>query len=76
MHMIQLKGKETYMLQRIDDIMLGRAKIDYSRLMMQLDSSTGKYEDAGEQSRGFKGATASLERGTTRWVLKGMGFSA
>ena len=26
--------------------------------------------------RGFKGATASLEKGTTRWVLKGMGFSA
>jgi hypothetical protein len=41
---------------RIDAIMLGKADIDYERLMMQLDSATGAYEDAGEQSRGFKGA--------------------
>ena len=41
---------------RIDAIMLGKAELDYDRLMMQLDSTTGAYEDAGEQSRGFKGA--------------------
>jgi phytanoyl-CoA hydroxylase len=41
---------------RIDAIMLGKADLDYDRLMMQLDSTTGAYEDAGEQSRGFKGA--------------------
>ena len=35
--------------------MLGKAHIDYSRLLMQLDSETGKYEDAGEQSKGHKG---------------------
>jgi phytanoyl-CoA hydroxylase len=47
---------------RIDDIMLGRARIDYSRIMMQLDSTTGAYEDAGEQSRGHKGATLNYRK--------------
>ena len=42
---------------RIDDIMLGRAAVDYDRLLMQLDSETGRYEELGEQTRGFKGAT-------------------
>lgn len=41
---------------RIDEIMLGKAKLDYDKLMMQLDSTTGAYEDAGAQSMGFKGA--------------------
>ncbi len=41
---------------RIDAIMLGEANLDYSRLMMQLDSQSGNYNDAGEQSLGFKGA--------------------
>lgn len=41
--------------QRIDDIMLGRAPVNYDRMLMQLDSETGKYEDAGVQSYGFKG---------------------
>ncbi len=41
--------------ERIDAIMLGKADIDYNRLLMQLDSATGAYEDAGEQSLGFKG---------------------
>jgi hypothetical protein len=44
------------MRTRIDDIMLGKAPVDYSRMLMQLDSETGKYEDAGPQSRGHKGA--------------------
>ncbi len=47
---------------RIDDIMLGKATLDYSRLMMQLDSETGKYNDAGEQSRGHKGATLNYRK--------------
>ena len=42
--------------ERIDAIMLGQADIDYDRLLMQLDSATGAYEDAGEQSLGFKGS--------------------
>lgn len=48
--------------QRIDDIMLGKAKVDYSKLLMQLDSETGKYEDAGVQSRGHKGATLNYRK--------------
>jgi Phytanoyl-CoA dioxygenase (PhyH) len=47
---------------RIDDIMMGRASIDYSRILMQLDSETGKYEDAGEQSMGFKGASPNYRK--------------
>jgi phytanoyl-CoA hydroxylase len=47
---------------RIDDIMLGRAPVDYDRLLMQLDSTTGKYGDAGEQSLGFKGSTLAYRK--------------
>jgi hypothetical protein len=47
---------------RIDDIMLGRADVDYSRLLMQLDSTTGEYKDAPEQSSGFKGATLAYRK--------------
>lgn len=47
---------------RINDIMLGKAAIDYSKLLMQLDSETGKYEDAGEQSKGHKGATLNYRK--------------
>lgn len=48
--------------QRIDDIMLGRAEIDYDRIMMQLDSSSGAYGDAGPQSLGHKGATLDYRK--------------
>ena len=48
--------------KRIDQIMLGEAPLDYNRLMMQLDSETGKYEDAGVQSRGHKGATLGYRK--------------
>ena len=46
--------KLTSMKTRINDIMLGKDDIgvDYSKLMMQLDSSTGNYEDIGEQTLG------------------------
>jgi phytanoyl-CoA hydroxylase len=47
---------------RIDDIMMGRAAIDYSRLLMQLDSEDGKYENAGAQSKGHKGATLNYRK--------------
>lgn len=50
------------LLQRIDDIMLGKAEVDYSRLMMQLDSVTGKYEDIGDQTMGHKGATLGYRK--------------
>ena len=41
--------------QRIDDIMLDACaeRPPYEQMMMQLDSSTGDYADAGEQTLGF-----------------------
>jgi len=48
--------------QRIDDIMLGTARVDYDRMLMQLDSDSGKYEEAGAQTRGFKGATVNYRK--------------
>jgi hypothetical protein len=48
--------------QRIDDIMLGKASVDYDKLLMQLDSTTGAYSDAGVQSLGHKGATLAYRK--------------
>ncbi|MBI4220062.1 MAG: phytanoyl-CoA dioxygenase family protein [Chloroflexi bacterium] len=48
--------------QRIDDIMLGKANVDYDRMMMQLDTDSGKYEDAPAQTRGFKGPTLNYRK--------------
>lgn len=48
--------------RRIDEIMLGTADIDYSQLLMQLDSKTGEYQDAPEQSMGHKGATLAYRK--------------
>ena len=42
--------------QRMDDIMLGKAPLDYDKIMMQLDREPGK-NAPGPQSRGHKGAT-------------------
>lgn len=47
---------------RIDDIMLGKARVDYSKMLMQLDSSTGNYKDLGEQSKGHKGSTLNYRK--------------
>ncbi|WOO40594.1 phytanoyl-CoA dioxygenase family protein [Rubellicoccus peritrichatus] len=47
---------------RLDDIMMGKARVDYGRMLMQLDSETGDYSDAGEQSKGFKGATLNYRK--------------
>jgi len=48
--------------QRIDNIMLGKANLDYERIEMQLDSKTGDPRDLGEQSAGFKGATLDYRK--------------
>jgi hypothetical protein len=48
--------------QRIDDIMLGKADVDYDQMLMQLDSADGKYENAGQQSKGFKGPTLNYRK--------------
>jgi len=42
--------------QRMDDIMLGEADLDYDKIMMQLDREPGK-NSPGPQSKGHKGAT-------------------
>jgi ectoine hydroxylase-related dioxygenase (phytanoyl-CoA dioxygenase family) len=47
---------------RIDDIMLGKAKVDYNKMMMQLDSESGAYNDAGVQTRGLKGETLNYRK--------------
>ena len=58
-----LSDDELAILQRhIDDIMLGKANIDYSRLLMQLDSTDRQYKNAGVQSKGFKGATLAYRK--------------
>jgi len=36
--------------------------VDYTKLLMQLDSDSGKYEEAGEQSLGFKGPTLNYRK--------------
>jgi len=48
--------------QRIDDIMLGRADVDFDRLLMQLDTASGRYEDLGEQTRGHKGPSLDYRK--------------
>ncbi len=58
-----LTDEDLRLLQRrIDDIMLGKAELDYDRLLMQLDSSTGEYKDAPEQTNGFKGETLAYRK--------------
>ncbi len=47
---------------RIDSIMLGTAELDFSRILMQLDSPDGKYENAGAMTRGHKGATLDYRK--------------
>lgn len=48
--------------QRINDIMLGTAPLDYDRMLMQLDSTTGKISDTGPQTKGHKGATLDYRK--------------
>ncbi|MCC5886660.1 MAG: phytanoyl-CoA dioxygenase family protein [Gammaproteobacteria bacterium] len=50
------------MRQRIDEIMLGEADLDYDRMLMQLDSSDGTYDAAGAQTRGHKGRTLNYRK--------------
>ncbi len=59
----RLDGPQLQALQqRMDDIMLGRARVNYDRMLMQLDSESGKYEDAGAMTKGFKGATLNYRK--------------
>ncbi|MBM3280334.1 MAG: hypothetical protein FJY95_19980, partial [Candidatus Handelsmanbacteria bacterium] len=48
--------------QRIDEIMLGQAPIDYERIMMQLDRVAGDDSGPGPQSKGHKGVTLAYRK--------------
>ncbi|MCE9590902.1 MAG: phytanoyl-CoA dioxygenase family protein [Planctomycetes bacterium] len=52
----------TALQRRIDEIMLGKARLNYDRMLMQLDSESGKYEDAGPQTKGHKGETLNYRK--------------
>jgi phytanoyl-CoA hydroxylase len=47
---------------QLEAIMLGKAAVSYDRLLMQLDSENGEYENAGPQTKGFKGATLNYRK--------------
>ncbi len=48
--------------QRIDDIMMGTANVDYSRMLMQLDSIPGVSDNPGPQTNGHKLATLAYRK--------------
>jgi phytanoyl-CoA hydroxylase len=48
--------------QRIDDIMMGTAQVDYDKLYMQLDSETGAYESLDFSSNRWKGPTLKYRK--------------
>ena len=50
------------MQQRIDDIMLGTAEIDYEKVMMQLDADSDDYSKLSPQTKGHKGATLDYRK--------------
>ena len=49
-------GELEALQRRLDEIHLA-AEVPYAKMMMQLDSATGRYDDAGEQTLGCKGST-------------------
>ena len=52
----------TALQKEIDVIMMGEADINYDKLMMQLDSISGKIEDVGPQTQGSKGRTLNYRK--------------
>jgi phytanoyl-CoA hydroxylase len=52
----------TRMQTRLDDIMMGKADVDYDRMLMQLDFAATDYAKLGEQTQGFKGATLNYRK--------------
>lgn len=55
-------GELKSLQERINQIMLGQASLDYGRILMQLDSDSGKYEDIKVATRGHKGATLNYRK--------------
>lgn len=56
--------------QRIDEIMLGRAPLDYGRLTMQLDSNTDRYDQVKGGGIGHQGASLGYRK------IQGLEFDA
>ena len=56
--------------QRIDEIMLGRAPLDYGRLTMQLDSNTDRYDQLKGGGIGHQGASLGYRK------IQGLEFDA
>ena len=48
--------------ERIDQIMLGTADVDYDQIWMQLDTDSGKYEDLSWGGNGFLKATLDYRK--------------
>lgn len=48
--------------QRMNDIMLGKAPLDYDRIMMQLDRDPANNNEPGPQTNGHKGATLGYRK--------------
>jgi phytanoyl-CoA hydroxylase len=48
--------------QRIDEIMLGQAELDYEQIWMQQDTDSGKYEELSWGGNGFQGATLAYRK--------------
>ena len=48
--------------KKINKIMMGQCKIDYSKIWMQLDSESGLYSDLNFGGFGFKGATFNYRK--------------
>ena len=58
-----LNDIELHHLQtRIDEIMMGTARVDYSRMLMQLDSIPGVSDEPGPPSKGHKLASLSYRK--------------
>ena len=52
----------TNLQERIDQIMLGTADVDYDQIWMQLDTDSGKYEDLSWGGNGFQKATLDYRK--------------
>ncbi len=55
-------GELEAMQQRMDDIMLGKAPLDYDRMLMQLDYKSETDTSPGPQTKGHKGATLNYRK--------------
>ncbi|MCC6580410.1 MAG: phytanoyl-CoA dioxygenase family protein [Phycisphaeraceae bacterium] len=64
LHLDQLLSDEqvALMQKRIDDIMLGKANVDYGRMHMQLDANSEDYGKLPPQTPGHKGATLDYRK--------------